>query len=136
MQSVPGEGEKPQKFETLASILADARLNRLRLFPVPLPASPLDAGKAASIVAPDAEAIATASALASGDHVMLYASGKFETLTVREVKTADDVLTVRWVDPIYSYGLAGAFNAQSELQPRVQARPLLPPVRLRCAGRP
>ena len=113
VQSVPGEGEKPQKFETLAAILADARLNRLRLFPVPLAAVPLDAGKWSSIVAPDAAAIATASALAPGDRVLLYTPGKFETLTVRDVKSADDVLTVRWQDPIFSSWLSLAFDASS-----------------------
>ena len=39
VQSIPGAGESAQKFETLAPLQADARLNRLRLFPRPVPSS-------------------------------------------------------------------------------------------------
>ena len=110
VQSVPGEGEKPQKFETLASLSADARLNRLRLFPAaggvrrPGPAG-------AAIVAPDADAIANAATLTAGDRVILYAPSALETLTVRDVKAADDVMTVRWQMPISGSAFTAAYNA-------------------------
>lgn len=110
-QSVPGEGEKPQKFETLASLAADARLNRLRLFPATGAAAPTSAGSAAAIVAPDAEAIAGAAKLAAGDHVILYAPTALETLTVRDVQSNDDVMTVRWQVPITGAAFAAAYNA-------------------------
>ena len=35
VQSVPGQDEQPQTFETLEEIQADARLNRLRVLPAP-----------------------------------------------------------------------------------------------------
>src|SRR5439155_15682636 len=56
VQSVPGQGESPQKFETLAALAADARLNRLRVLPAPVWTSPLGTGSAGAIVAPDREA--------------------------------------------------------------------------------
>lgn len=37
VQSVPGEGERPQKFETVQALDAHAWLNRLRVFPSPEP---------------------------------------------------------------------------------------------------
>jgi len=110
-QSVPGEGEKPQKFETLAPLLADARLNRLRLFPAAGTATPTGDQSGAAIVAPDPDAIANASTLAAGDRVMLYAPGAIETLTVRDVTVADDVVTVRWQTPIVGSAFSAAFDA-------------------------
>ncbi len=117
VQSVPGEGEKPQKFETLADLTADARLNKLRLFPAPAAASPTGAGSASAIAAPDAEALANAAKLAAGDRVLLYASdaaaalNAIEVLTVREVQARDDVLTVSWAIPVKGTQFGEAFNA-------------------------
>ena len=110
-QSVPGEGEKPQKFETLSPLLADARLNRLRLFPAVGAASPTSAGTEAAIVSPDSDAIANAAALAAGDRVMLYAPSAFETLTVRDIRTSDDVMALRWRSPITGSVFAMAYTA-------------------------
>lgn len=110
-QSVPGQGETPQKFETLAPLMADARFNKLRLFPVPGTASPTSAGMASAIVAPDADALLAASIVSATDRVMLYSPGAIETLTVREVKTADDLLFVSWLAPIAGTSFAPAFDA-------------------------
>lgn len=41
IQSVPGPGEKPQKFETVETQKTDAILNSVRIFPQPAPYSPL-----------------------------------------------------------------------------------------------
>jgi len=110
-QSIPGEGEKPQKFETLAPLLGDARLNRLRLFPATSATSPTSAGTPSAIVAPDAEAIATAAPLAAGDRVVIYAPTAVEILTVRAVTSSDDVMTVRWATPIGGNAFAAAYTA-------------------------
>lgn len=110
-QSVPGEGEKPQKFETLASVSADARLNRQRLFPAAGAASPTSAGTATAIIAPDSDAIANAATIAAGDRVILYAPTALEMLTVHDVKPSDDLLTLRWQAPISGSVFAAAFNA-------------------------
>ena len=45
VQSVPGQDELPQTFETIAEIDADARLNRLRLLSVPYGVNPLARGR-------------------------------------------------------------------------------------------
>ncbi|HEY0141004.1 MAG TPA: baseplate J/gp47 family protein [Thermoanaerobaculia bacterium] len=44
VQSVPGQNEKPQKFETVEAIAADAALNALRAFGVPAPYNPFAKG--------------------------------------------------------------------------------------------
>lgn len=111
VQSVPGEGETPQKFETLEALQADARLNRLRLFPAARASSPTGAGTVESSIAPDAAALASAVLLSSGDRVILYAPSEVETLTIRDVASADDVMTVRWQAPIASAAFTAAFDA-------------------------
>ncbi len=109
-QSVPGEGEKPQKFETLAAFVADARFNKLRLEANAVKASPTSKGATHAIVAPDADAVANAATLATGDRVLLYAPTALEELTVRDVKSADDLLTVRWQAPIAGNAFDSAFD--------------------------
>lgn len=44
IQSVPGQNEKPQKFETVEAITADAALNALRAYGVPAPYNPFAQG--------------------------------------------------------------------------------------------
>lgn len=111
VQSVPGQGETPQKFETLAPLQADARLNRLRIAAAPLASNPYAGGAAAAIVAPDPEAIASASTLAPGDLVALFAPAAVETLTVKQVSARDDVLTVTWRVPISGTGFTRPVTA-------------------------
>ena len=45
VQSVPADDEKPQIYETLESILADAKLNSLRILPAPEGFNPLSEGQ-------------------------------------------------------------------------------------------
>jgi hypothetical protein len=111
VQSVPGQGQKPQKFETLIAIPADARFNRLRLFPAPSATEPTGADSDSVTVAPDADALAGAAALAPGDRVMLYAPGALEVLTVAELRPRDDDLTIRWTLPVEGAGFEAAFDA-------------------------
>ena len=111
VQSVPGEGETAQKFETLAPVLAKGVLNRLRILPPPAGAQPTGGGSAGGIVAPDAGALAVVSALAPGDRVMFYAPAATEVLTVGSVAPRDDVLALAWKAPISSGAFVTAFDA-------------------------
>jgi hypothetical protein len=52
VQSVPADGEKPQIFETLESILADARLNRIGVLPAPSAVNPLAKGSTSGLLTP------------------------------------------------------------------------------------
>ncbi len=71
VQSVPGQNEKPQKFETVEAVSADARLNRVRVFPKPQPFNPLAKGSSDGILRPD-EAALIAAELSPGDKLVIY----------------------------------------------------------------
>lgn len=111
VQSVPAEGEKPQKYETSADISADGRLNRLRIVSAPRPAAPTGSGSSSAIAAPDAEAVRAAAGLSPGDRVMLYAPTATEVLTVRSVRAEADLVIVTWTEPIGSNAFREAYDA-------------------------
>jgi hypothetical protein len=113
VQSVPGEGEKAQKYETTEDLAADAALNRLRLVGCPMPAEPLAHGSSFAIAAPDAEAVANVGALKPGDRLALYAPEGFEILTVDAVESVEDLLIVRWKQPIGGAGFEKAAGANA-----------------------
>jgi hypothetical protein len=114
VQSVPAQGEQPQKFETLISIMADARLNKLRVFPRPQPGSPTGSGASEAIVAPDAEALLAAATLSPADRVMLYAPDASEVLTLRSVRSQDDLLILNWTLPIAGTSFTNAFTGNDQ----------------------
>jgi hypothetical protein len=66
VQSVPADDEKPQVYETLESVLADARLNRVRILPAPEGFNPLARGSTSALLAPGDESLSAAAALAPG----------------------------------------------------------------------
>jgi hypothetical protein len=104
VQSVPGPGETPQKFETLESVAADWRLNRLRVMPAPFEVFPLAAGSTGGLLAPSPENASAANALAVGDRLMLAEPGstltQFEILTVGGVQTVEDRIRLQWTPAI------------------------------------
>jgi uncharacterized phage protein gp47/JayE len=102
VQSVPSQGEQPQTFETLQAITADARFNRLRIFPQPTPVNPLRHGSTQAVL----DRLAGPSFLAAvkaNDPVVLFNDGatdapeekKVAALTVR-----DDVVTLSWTTSV------------------------------------
>ncbi len=110
VQSVPAQDHKPQKYETLEPLAADARLNRLRIYPAPvsLPKGPLVAGNATAIAAPDPQSVTGVAALAKGDRVLVYSPDTVEILTVAEVAANEDLLEVSWTTPVQSNTLDAA----------------------------
>jgi hypothetical protein len=110
VQSVPGQGETPQKFETLADLAGDGRLNRLRIGPRTAGISPTGQGSTGATVAPDAAALQAASSLGPGSRLMMYSATAVEVLTVRSVQVHDDLLAIDWVLPIAGAGFVGAYD--------------------------
>ena len=111
VQSVPGQNEKPQTFETLEQISADARLNDLRALPAPYGSKPLAPGTLQALVAPGERALSAALALAAGDTILLYrsgAAGTVEPLSITAVEVTDDRVTLRWQGPVQAGWDAGA----------------------------
>ena len=58
VQSVPGPNEKPQKFETVESISADAALNQLQIFPHPEIYAPFALGSVQGVLLSDPKGLA------------------------------------------------------------------------------
>lgn len=102
VQSVPAQGQQPQTFETLEALKADARLNRLRIFPQPRPVNPLQQGSAGAIL----DRLAGSSylaALAANDLVILFNAGGSaapEEKKIASLSVRDDMVTLAWTRPI------------------------------------
>ncbi len=64
VQSVPGQGEKPQKFETIESISADAVFNQLQIFPQPAIYALFALGSQQAVLLSDPKALAPRTKLA------------------------------------------------------------------------
>src|SRR5262249_19064399 len=102
VQSVPAQNQQPHTYETLQSITADARFNRLRIFPKPQPKNPLHQGSPAAIL-DRLDGPSFLAALSANDPVILFNAGgtvapeekKVAALTVR-----DDMVVLSWTTPI------------------------------------
>lgn len=111
VQSVPAQNEQPQKFATLEAITADARLNRLRVLPAPIGINPLAKGSTEAILAPGADGLAIAQALAPEDRVLLFNDTAIEEPTVREIRVEGDRLLLAWSHPIQGASWQGTSPA-------------------------
>ncbi len=100
--SVPGPGERPQTFETLEPLRADARLNRLPIVPAPVPAFPFAPGTVEATF-DRARGAELAAALARGERIGLFVPGTtrgLEEKEVRELRVQDDRATLVWTQPV------------------------------------
>ena len=100
VQSVPAEGETPQKYETIEPLAALGALNQLRIFPAPIQFDALGWGPPWPAAAPDPEAVENVGTLVPGERVMLADPSMplFEIVTVDAVTLTDDQVTVSWRD--------------------------------------
>ncbi|HEX9982031.1 MAG TPA: baseplate J/gp47 family protein [Thermoanaerobaculia bacterium] len=73
LQSVPGQNEKPQKFETVEAIAADAALNELRVHGVPVAFNPFAKGSSGGPLARPSPEARPGAALTVFDHNVLEA---------------------------------------------------------------
>ena len=83
VMSVPGQDERPQTFETIAAIKADARLNDLPAFGAPQAFNPFAAGSARLPI------VSRPDHLVAGDKVLLL-GGAVEIQEVRSLETEVD----------------------------------------------
>lgn len=74
VQSVPGQDEKPQKFESMEAITARALLNQFRIYAQPAAANPLIQGSRQGTLAP-ANVEAVKADLSAGDKIVLFPRG-------------------------------------------------------------
>lgn len=67
VQSVPGQNQKPQKFETVEGIGADAAFNQLQIFPRPQPYAPFTQGNESAVLLSPTKGLAQATKIAVFD---------------------------------------------------------------------
>lgn len=113
VQSVPAEGEKPQKFETLEDTTADSRLNRLRIAGAPRSESPTGKRSCRASAAPDADAQRAVAALTPGEKLLLYAEKSLQVLTVQQVSSEEDMVRLEWTPPIEGAQYGKAHHGRS-----------------------
>jgi hypothetical protein len=103
VQSVPGQDEQAQTFETLGELHAVGALNRLRVLPPPYGGSPLAAGATEALLDPGPAGRAAAAALAPRDRVLVWqtgGAGRVEELAVTAVRIEEDRATLAWDAPL------------------------------------
>jgi hypothetical protein len=100
VQSVPGQDERPQVFETLEALRADARLNRLRALPEPVSANPFERGGTGALLAPGEVGLRAARELVPGDRILLHGAAGSEQVTVKEVRVEGELARLVWEPPL------------------------------------
>jgi hypothetical protein len=93
VQSVPGPDEKPQKFETVESIEADATLNEVVIYGLPAPHAPFARG---SFGGP----IETPLDVRPGHAMMAFDHRFFERKDVISLQTTGDILSLAWAPAV------------------------------------
>jgi hypothetical protein len=96
-QSVPGQNEKPQKFETVEEIQADARWNSVRAFPQPQPVVPFGANRTGGTLANEP---ARPKPLAAGARVIIFDGKNSEIKEITTVRKTDAGTQITWTAPI------------------------------------
>jgi hypothetical protein len=96
IQSVPGPGEDPRKYETVEPVVARQALNRVRIYPQPAPANPFAQGAAGGILAPGP----LPDGLRPGARLLLTSDSRFSALEKQVTTlTRDGSCTVLTFDP-------------------------------------
>ena len=102
VQSVPGAGRAAADLRDAEPLAADARLNRLRVFPLPVNVNPLQAGARAAAL-DRLQGPALAASFAPGDAIVLFNDGGTATVEEKKIDAIlrqDDRVTVRWSAPV------------------------------------
>jgi uncharacterized phage protein gp47/JayE len=102
VQSIPAQNQQPQTYETLQAITADARFNRLRIFPEPTPVNPLQHDSTEAVL-DRLEGPAFLAALSANDPVVLFNNGVADTPEEKKVAAMtvrDDMVVLSWTRPV------------------------------------
>ncbi len=103
VQSVPGQDEQPQTFETLGELHGVGALSRLRVLAPPYGESPLPEGATEALLDPGPAGRAAAAGLAPRDRVLVWetgSAGRVEELAVTAVRIDEDRAALVWDAPL------------------------------------
>ncbi len=93
MQSVPGQDEKPQKFETVEALEADAALNALRIHRPPQPFNPFEKNSTGGPLTKSVK-------VEAGAPLVVFSHGSIELKTVESVTDDSEITTLAWTPAI------------------------------------
>jgi hypothetical protein len=116
VQSVPAQpDDKPQKFETRETLVADARLNRLPVVPVPQPLPTLPVGRTVSAMPPGQTPASVA--LPVGSTCVFYAPGTaVDMVRIEDYGQQGPLHTVQWTPPLGTARATGPAAARRLLR--------------------
>ncbi len=119
VQSVPGQDEKPQKYETMETITASGWLTQLKVYPAPVGTNPLAKGVTSAYLAAGDEGLRMAASLTVDDRLLLFAPGAktpVETILVVGIETENEHVRLRWQQPVQG----ASWSMTTRVQKRVR----------------
>lgn len=96
LMSVPEQDQIPQIYETIESIIAEARLNEVRVFPLPAGINPLARGATSAVV------LAAPEKLAPNDKVLFFDRRTIEEKSATSVTTVEEARLAAWLPAVQS----------------------------------
>jgi hypothetical protein len=114
VMSIPGQDERPQTFETLEEIQADARLNALPAYAPPVVWNPYNQGRDA------APLVARPDPLGPGDRILIFAHAIIEEKEVKALRRARDGERLAFAPPVQAPWLWPAIARAVKLERRLR----------------
>jgi hypothetical protein len=103
VMSLPGQDEMPQIFETVEKLTAQAQLNRVRVFPIPVAFNPFTENRATATL------LSGPSSLSPGDKLVFYDASRVEEKNISSLAQTDMGRQLAWSPPVQS----SAWSSQS-----------------------
>ena len=94
VQSVPGQDEKPQKFEKIEAVLAEDKLNQVRVLPKPQFYNPFAQDSLGGILISDSEKVSP------GDKIVVFDAARAEFKEISDLSVRDDQQILSWFPEI------------------------------------
>jgi uncharacterized phage protein gp47/JayE len=113
VQSVPAQNQQPQNYETMEAVALDARFNRLRIYPQPMAAAPMQFNSSGEIL-DKASGPSLYAALAVNDPVVLFNDGGTDPAEEKKIKALtiqDDAVFLSWTKPVQGKNWSAASKA-------------------------
>jgi uncharacterized phage protein gp47/JayE len=107
MMTIPEQDQVPQIFETIEAIVADAKLNEVRIHPLPTSVNPFARGTTSAVV------IAGPEKLGATEKVLFFDRRGLEEKALTKIETIDDARVVTWAPPVQSIGFDPRATAAS-----------------------